>query len=150
MNKLILAAFLGLLLPGIASAHPRSASPTARVSRNDGDSRNAFAMSITSYTWTVVGSSSTNAGTQTGPSRLRRRALTIQALGTVTYAVCLSSVSAAASPCDDSIPGYEIGAAWGSVSIYDEAIWYARARDGGPTVIKGSEAFDSRDEAVAR
>ena len=150
MNKLILAALLGLLLPGLASAHPRSRSDVQRVSRNDGDSRNPFAISVTSYTWTVVGSSSTSVGSQTGASRLRRRALTVQALGTVTYAVCLSSVSAAASPCDDSIGGYEIGAAWGSVSIYDEAVWYARTRTGGPTAIKGSEAFDSRDEAVAR
>jgi hypothetical protein len=49
------------------------------------------------------------------------------------------------SACDDSIPGYELGSAWGSVSIYDESVWYARTRTGGTTVIKGAEHYDSRD-----
>ncbi len=150
MNKLIAFALLGLFMAGNAQAWPRKESSVTRTTRNDGDSINPFAITVTSSAWTVVGSSLTATVTQAGPSRLRRRAMTVQVLGTVTYAVCLSSVSAAASPCDDSIGGYELGAAWGSVSIYDEAIWYARTRTGGPTVIKGSEHYDSRDEAVAR
>lgn len=150
MNNLIFAILLGLFMAGNAEAWPRKESSVTRITRNDGDSRAPFAITVTSYTWTVVGSSSTSVGTQTGASRLRRRAMTIQTLGTVTYGVCLSSVSAAANACDDSIGGYELGAAWGSVSIYDEVAWYARTRTGGTTVIKGSEHYDSRDEAVAR
>lgn len=150
MNKLILAALLGLFLPGLAEAFPRGVSSVQRVSRNDGDSRNPFAITLASHTWTVVGSSLTTLGTETGPSRLRRRAMTIQTISTVPYTVCLSSVSLAASPCDDSIGGYELGVPWGSVSIYDEAVWYGRSRAGGTTVIKGVEHFDSRDEAAAR
>ncbi len=146
MNKLILAALLGLFLSGTAGARPRGLSSVTPTSRNDGDSINPFAIVVSSGYWTAVGSSLTAAATQTGPSRLRRRSMTVQALGTVTYGVCLSSISATASVCDDTIGGYEIGAAWGSVSIYDEAVWYARTRAGGPTTIKGTEHFDSRDE----
>lgn len=148
MNKLILAALLGLFMAGNAQAWPRGRSDVQRITRNDGDSKSGFAITVASHTWTVVGSSLTTVGTETGPSRIRRRSMTIQTLGTVTYGVCLSSISAAASACDDSIPGYELGAPWGSVSIYDEAVWYARARAGGTTAIKGSEHYDSRDSKV--
>ena len=147
--KLILC--LLCLISVSAEARPREKASVTITARNDGDSNSQFSVTVSSHLWTVVGSSQTyvvNSGS--GPSRLRRRAMTVQTLGTVTYGVCLSSTSAAGDTCDDSRPGYEIGAAWGSVSIYDEAVWYARTRTGGTTVIKGVEHFDSRDEAVAR
>lgn len=150
MNRLLLVGLLGLFIPGIASAHPRSRTDVQRVSRNDGDSNKPFTVTCLESAWTVVGSSSTNAGTQTGASRLRRRAMTIQTLSSVTYAVCLSSTSASGDTCSDARAGYELGSAWGSVSIYDEAAWYCRTRAGGSTVIKGAEHFDSRDAEVAR
>ena len=150
MNKLISSALLGLFMAGAAQAFPRKDSSVTRVARNDGDSNLPFTVTCLDSAWTVVGSSSTNAGTQTGASRLRRRAMTVQTLGTVTYSVCLSSVTASGTTCADTTTGYEIGAAWGSVSIYDEAAWYCRTRSGGSTAIKGAEHFDSRDEAVAR
>lgn len=150
MNKLILAALLGLSLAGISHAGPRSSSAVQRVTRNDGDSNKPFVVSCLDSAWTIVGSSSTSVGSQTGASRLRRRAMTVQTVATVTYAVCLSSITASGTTCADTTTGYELGTAWGSVSIYDEAAWYCRARSGGPTVIKGVEHFDSRDEAVAR
>lgn len=149
MNKLISAALLGLFLAGNAQAFPRKESSVTRTARNDGDSANRFAVTCLDSAWTVVGSSLTAVVSSSGASRLRRRAMTIQTLGTVTYSVCLSS-SAGAATCGDSQVGYELGAAWGSVSIYDEAAWYCRTRSGGSTAIKGTEHFDSRDEAVAR
>lgn len=135
-----------LLAPAPAFAFPRDKPGVTRTARNDGDSASLFAISCSSYAWTVVGSSVTTVGTVRGPSRLRRRSMTVQTLGTVTYAVCFSSTIAAADTCSDTRAGHEIGAAWGSLTLYDEAAWYCQTRTGGPTVIKGAEHFDSRDE----
>lgn len=150
MNKLILAGLLGLLMAGSAEARPRGLSTVAYTARNDGNSISPFAITVSSHLWTVVGSSLTSANTGDVSSRLRRRSLLVQTLGTVTYGVCLSSISAAASACDNSIPGYELGTTWASVVIFSEAVWYARSRAGGTTAIKGNESFDSRDETVER
>ena len=149
MNRLIVAALLGLSMAGIAQAFPRDKSSVQRIARNDGDSNLPFAVTCLDSAWTSLGSTSTTA-TGGNASRLRRRAMTVQTLGTVTYGVCLSSTSASGDTCSDDRAGYELGAAWGSVSIYDEAVWYCRTRAGGSTAIKGAEHFDSRDEAVAR
>jgi len=147
MNKLLFAALLGLVIAGTAEAFPRLGSQVTRVTRNDGDSNLPFAITCLESAWTSVGSTSKTA-VGTGASRLRRRAMTVQTLATVTYAVCLSTTSASGDTCADGRAGYELGSAWGSVSIYDEAIWYCRTRAGGSTAIKGVEHFDGRDELV--
>lgn len=147
MNRLILAGLLGLALAGTAQAWGRLGSQVTRVARNDGDSNLPFSVTCLESAWTSVGSTSRTA-TGTSASRARRRAMTVQTLATVTYSVCLSSTSNSSSTCADTTNGYELGAAWASVSIYDEATWYCRTRAGGSTAIKGVEHFDGRDELV--
>lgn len=142
---------LGLIFAvmGVAAmvfARERVMTATNPVSRNDGDSNVPYAITCTATAWTAVGSTSNIASTATSASRKRRRAMTVQTLATVTYSVCLSSTSLSGDTCADSRPGYELGSAWGSVSIYDEAVWYCRTRTGGSTAIKAVEHFDSRDE----
>ena len=129
-----------------ASAYPRISPGVARIARNDGDSNNPFAVTCTATAWTVVGSSLTTLGSAIGPSRKRRRAMTIHTLATVTYAVCLSSGGGSGVPCGDTTVGYELGSAWASVSIYDQAVWYCRSRTGGSTAVKGAEHYESGDE----
>lgn len=152
MNKLIFAGLLGLSMVGNAEARPRKESMVTLTARNDGDRNEQFAVGCSSTAWTVVGSSLTTLGTGTGPSRVRRRAMTIQMLSSATYAICLSSTSVVGDTCSDTRAGYELGTAWGSVSIYDEAAWYCRVRTGTNSTIylKGAEHYDSRDEATAR
>lgn len=137
-----------LAFPLGASAAPREKPGVTKTARNDGNSRLPFVINCSSYTWTVVGSSQAVASQVMANEQaaIRRRAMTVQTLGTVSYAVCLSSSSNANSACDDNMGGYELGVAWGSVSIYDETLWYCRTRTGGPTIIKGVEFFDNRDE----
>lgn len=128
-------------------ARERSVPSAAPTFRNDGNSNAAYAVTCSSYAWTAVGSTSNIANTTTGASRRRRRAMTVQTLATVSYAVCLSSTSVAADTCADGRPGYELGSSWASVSIYDEAAWYCQTRTGGSTAIKAVEHFDNRDES---
>ncbi len=145
--KLLLA--LGLTLLGsVVQARPRISPGATMIARNDGNSNNPFTVACSSTAWTVVGSSITTVNTQAGPSRLRRRAMTVQRLSDSTYGVCLSSTSTAGNLCDDNRGGYELGSAWGSVSIYDEAIWYCRNRTGSNSTVplKGVEHYDNRDE----
>lgn len=142
---------LGLIIGimGIATfamARPRNNPMADPVFRNDGDSNVPYAITCTATAWTAVGSTSNNASSASSATRKRRRAMTVQTLSSVTYSVCLSSTNVAGDTCADSRPGYELGSAWGSVSIYDEAVWYCRTRTGGSTVIKAVEHFDSRDE----
>ena len=146
MYALLLALLLGAA--SNSEAHPRDKPGVTRVTRNDGNTRIPFAVSCTSYTWTVLGSTkTTNANYSAGEYvSIRRRSLTVQTLGTVTYSVCLSSSTDSTNPCVDLSPGYEIGAAWGSISIFDENLWYCRARTGGPTNVKGVDFYDNRDE----
>lgn len=148
MNRLFLAALLGLCLAPSVRAEARTETGVKKVSRNDGNSRLPFTISCLDSAWTVVGSSKTVAAAPMASEQaaIRRRAMTVQTLGTVTYSVCLSTTSNSSSACDDNIGGFELGAAWGSVSIYDESLWYCRARSGGATSIKGTEFYDSRDE----
>lgn len=144
--KTLLLVFLAF--PLTAHAAPRDKPGVTKIARNDGNARIPFAINCSSLTWTVVGSSQA-VGSQVMANEqaaIRRRAMTVQALATVTYAVCLSTTNASGNVCDDTRAGYEIGTAWGSVSIYDEGLWYCRARDGGPIVIKGVEFYDNRDE----
>lgn len=144
-----LALLAVFLLPLTAQAEPREKRSVTKTSRNDGNARLPFTISCLDSAWTVVGSSQAASGAVNGFSEqaaIRRRAMTVQVLGTVTYAVCLSTTSNSSSACDDNIGGYELGAAWGSVSIYDEGLWYCRARSGGATRIKGTEFYDNRDE----
>lgn len=146
MKTLILLAVLLAPLPSLAA--PRDKPGVTRTARNDGNTRLAFTISCSSSAWTVVGSSqaTSSSGSFSEQAAIRRRSMTVHTLGTVTYAVCLSTTSASASACDDNIGGYELGSAWGSVSIYDEGVWYCRTRTGGSTQIKGVEFYDSRDE----
>ena len=144
--KTLLLVFLAF--PLSAAASPRKESSVTKTSRNDGNSRLPFAISCLDSAWTVVGSSQAVAAVAMANEQaaIRRRSMTVQVLGTATYSVCLSSVAASASACVDTLPGYELGSAWGSVSIFDESLWYCRARSGGATAIKGVEFFDNRDE----
>ena len=142
----LLAVFLAL--PLTAQAEPREKRSVTKTARNDGNARLPFTISCLDSAWTVVGSSQAVASKLMANEQaaIRRRAMTVQTLGTVTYSVCLSTTSNSSSACDDNIGGYELGAAWGSVSIYDEGLWYCRARSGGSTRIKGTEFYDNRDE----
>ena len=135
-------------LPTTAAAHEHSRAATARIHRNDGNARLIFAITCSSSAWTVVGVSAVTgaAHSATAEVAIRRRSMTVQTLATVTYAVCLSSTSVAGDTCADGRAGYELGSAWGSVSIYDESLWYCRTRTGGSTAIKGVEFYDNRDE----
>lgn len=135
-------------LPLTSLAHERSKAATARVHRNDGNARLIFAVTCSSSVWTSVGSSAVTAAalSSTAEVTIRRRSMTVQTLATVTYAVCLSSTSVAGDTCADGRAGYELGSSWGSVSIYDENLWYCRTRTGGSTAIKGVEFYDNRDE----
>ncbi len=148
--KFILAGLLGLFLPIVASAHPRDRTSVIRTQRNDGDSVLPFAITVSSGYWTIVGSSNTFVGSETGPSRLRRRSLSVQTLSAVAFGICLSTSNSNTVACDDNSGGHELGSAWSSVTIFDEAAWYARTRAGGPGTIKGAEHYDSRDEKVAK
>lgn len=141
VGRLIASLAIVLLMVGVSHAAPQRYTDVTKISRNDGNTNNPFAVTCSSFAWTMVGSSMTTTNT---PS-IRRRAMTIQTLGTVTYSVCLSSTNTTANTCSDSRPGYELGAAWGSVSIYDEATWYCQTRTGGSTVVKGAEHYDNRD-----
>lgn len=150
MRYLLIGLFaLAAFLPGKANAAPREKNSVTRTSRNDGNSRILFAITCSSYAWTVVGSSNTTSDsldTGTAEASIRRRSMTVQTLTTVDYAVCLSSTSASGDTCADGRPGYELGSAWGSVSIYDEGVWRCRTRTGGTTAIKGVDFYDNRDE----
>lgn len=143
----LLAVFLAF--PLAVRAEPREKRSVTKTSRNDGNTRLPFTITCLDSAWTVVGSSqavATAGHAFTQQAAIRRRSMTVHALGTVTYAVCLSTTSNASSTCADTIGGYELGVSWGSVSIYDEGLWYCRARSGGSTVIKGVEFYDNRDE----
>jgi len=144
--KTLLLIFLAF--PLTANAEPREKRSVTKTARNDGNARLPFAISCSSSAWTVAGSSQAVASQPMANEQaaIRRRSMTIQTLSTVTYAVCLSTTNASGDTCDDNRAGYELGSAWGSVSIYDEGLWYCRARTGGSTVIKGVEFYDSRDE----
>lgn len=146
MKTLLCLVFLAL--PFAAKAAPRDKPGVTKTARNDGNSRLPFAISCSSSAWTVVGSSQAVASQVMANEQaaIRRRSMTVQTLGTVSYAVCLSTTNASGDGCDDTRAGYELGSVWGSVSIYDEGLWYCRARAGGPTVIKGVEFYDNRDE----
>lgn len=144
--KTLLLVFLAF--PLTAYAAPRDKPGVTKTARNDGNARLPFTITCSSSAWTVVGSSQAVASQPMANEQaaIRRRSMTAQTLGTVTYAVCLSTTSNSSSACDDNIGGYELGSAWGSVSMYDESLWYCRTRTGGSTVIKGVEFYDSRDE----
>lgn len=146
MRKIGLVFSLMILAVAVY-ARERTVPGAAPAFRNDGNSNAPFAVTCTATAWTAVGSTSNIANSSTGASKKRRRAMTVQTLATVTYAVCLSSTSVAGDECVDARPGYELGSAWGSVSIYDEAAWYCRTRTGGSTAIKAVEHFDNRDES---
>lgn len=146
MKAILLLAFLAV--PQQAEARARGSSTVTPIARNDGNARIPFAISCSSDAWTVVGSTKTTATIHNATDyvSLRRRSLTVQTLSTVTYSVCLATTTATSADCVDGMPGYEIGAPWGSVTMFDEGLWYCRTRSGGPTRIKGNEFYDNRDE----
>lgn len=144
--KTLLLVFLAFPLTALAA--PRDKPGVTKTARNDGNARIPFTITCSASAWTVVGSSQAVASTLMANEQaaIRRRSMTVQTLSSVTYAVCLSTTSASGDTCDDNRAGYELGSAWGSVSVYDEGLWYCRTRTGGSTVIKGVEFYDSRDE----
>lgn len=146
MKSALLVLFL--IAPSFVEAKARGRTDVTPVARNDGNTRIPFAVSCTSYTWTVLGSTkTTNANYSAGEYvSIRRRSLTVQTLGTVTYSVCIASSTDSTNPCVGLSPGYELGAPWGAVTIFDENLWHCRARDGGPTNVKGVDFYDNRDE----
>lgn len=130
---------LALLVPAVCHADnygERGRIFTAPVYRMEGDGagRQPFAVTCSSFTaaTAIVVADSTS------------RSVLMQALSSNTGGVCISTSSAMALPCADSMPSYEISPG-ASLTDYTQGAWYCSSRAGNADKLKGARNTHTLD-----
>ena len=133
-----LAALILLVSVSNAGALGFKYSWTQKVSIDDGRNAVPFAIACTGTAWTAVSISSAPI----------RRSLFVETMPSNVVGVCLSTITASASACDDNATGYELSPATGtvtSITINNTLPIYCRCRLSASCAVKGVAGFDRAD-----
>lgn len=140
-KEYLLISVLGVLAFGsVAYTAPRSDFAVSKEYTNNGNTRQGFAVSVTSSAWVEV-----------LPASVTRRFAVVHATSTSITEVCFSTTNAAATVCSASLPGKHMPYFGIVFEDHNEAAVYARgigaATTIGPTsiLLLGEKQYDSGD-----